>query len=356
MSPESVTTISFDELIDYSSALLMAAGASPGDARDTSRLLAQTDAFGIHSHGLKNLSGYLEKARHGALDLTASPSVVREGDAFVLLNGHNGIGMIAGTRAMGLAIEKAKRIGIAIVSVRNSTHCGATGLYALPAAEQGLIGIVVSNVDPNMTVPGARGKVLGNNPLAYSLPGGRHRPVIFDIALSTVASLKVVKARARGESIPEGWIVDGAGRTTTDPSHYPEVGAMLPMAGHKGYGLALLVDALTGSLADAPTSDLVPSWLFDMDRPNQVTHTFIVINPASFDPSGGYEARIEAFLDRIHGTPLADGASEVLHPGQLEWRQYDRAVANGVELPEDVRETLDAAGAFYGIRSPWSRD
>lgn len=345
-------TIGLAALEEYATRCLVAAGADGEDAGITARFLARTDAFGIHSHGLKNLAGYLEKARRGALDLTARPDVVVEGPGFALLDAHAGIGMLAGVLAMERAIAKARDTGIAIVVVRDGTHFGAAGGFALIAAEAGMIGLAVSNVDPNMTVPGARGKVLGNNPIAYAFPAAGHRPVVFDIALSSVASLKVVKARQQGEPVPEGWIVDGAGRPTTDPSRYPDEGAMVPMAGHKGYGLALLVDALTGVLAGAPTSDQVPSWLFDLDLPNQVTQTFIAIDPERF-AGPGYGERAAAFLDRVHAAPLAEGATEVLHPGQLEWRAWDRAVAFGVELPDDVSAALETAGEQLGVQPPW---
>jgi LDH2 family malate/lactate/ureidoglycolate dehydrogenase len=349
-----VTAVRYDELEAFAGQCLMAAGASREDALTTAGLLTRTDAFGIHSHGLKNLSGYLEKSRRGALDLAARPTVQVDGPAFALLDAHHGLGMVSGAQAMRTATEKARTSGIALVVVHSSTHFGAAGLYALAAAEEGLIGITASNVDPNMTIPGARGKVLGNNPIAYALPAGRHRPVVFDIALSTVASMKVIKAREQGTSVPEGWIVDGAGRPTTDPSRYPDEGAMTPMAGHKGYGLALLVDALTGLLANAATSDQIPSWLFEMDRPNDVSHVFLAIDPSVFGGAPGYGTRVESFLDRLHAAPRAEGAAEILHPGQLEWRKYDEALRHGITLPSDVVTTLEAAGHSVGVPTPWT--
>lgn len=346
--------IQLDDLERFAADCLVAAGAGLENALITASVLARTDAFGIHTHGLKNLAGYIEKARRGALDLAARPTVDAEGPAYALVDAHRAVGMVAGVRAMDLAIAKSSAAGVGVVVVYNSSHFGAAGVYALRAAEAGRIGAVVSNVDPNMTIPGARGKVLGNNPIAYALPAGRHRPVIFDIALSAVASLKVVKARDESTCVPEGWIVDGAGRPTTDPSRYPAEGAMMPMAGHKGYGLALLVDGLTGVLAGAPTSDQVPSWLFDMDRPNEVSHTFVVIDPSVFGGTPPYDERLDAFLDRIHAVPLAEGASEVLHPGQLEWRNHDRAAEQGLALPPDVRESLLTAGLVLGVPPPWA--
>lgn len=346
--------VPYEALERYAVECLLAAGADEERAAITASVLARTDAMGTHSHGLKNLGGYLEKARRGAVDLAAEPVSVTDGPAFALLDARNGMGMVAGVRAMRLAIDKARTSGIALVVVRRSTHYGAAGLYSLMAAEEGMIGFTASNVDPNMTIPGARSKVIGNNPMAYAVPAAEHRPVVFDIALSAVASLKVVKARAEGASIPEGWIVDGQGRPTTDPSRYPDEGAMMPMAAHKGYGLALLVDALTAVLAGSPTSDQLPSWLFDMDRPNEVAHVFLAIDPAVVGGDTGYAERMAAFLDRIHDVPRADGVDEVLHPGQLEWRSHHRAMVQGVALPADVRESLEKLGTTVGVAPPWA--
>jgi len=347
-------TVLYDDLESFAVRCLDAEGADDEDARITAGFLTRTDAFGIHSHGLKNLAGYLEKARRGALDLTARPRTAVDGPSYALLDAHMAIGMVAGIRAMRMAVVKARDSGIAMVVVRSSTHFGAAGLYALAAAEEEMIGLTASNVDPNMTVPGARGKVLGNNPIAYSFPAGKHRPVVYDVALSAVASLKVIAARNAGRTTPEAWIVDSSGHPTTDPSRYPDEGAMIPMAGHKGYGLALLVDALTGVLANAATSDQIPSWLFEMDRPNNVSHLFIAIDPSVFGGAPGFGTRVEAFLDRIHAAPLAEGAEEILHPGQLEWRRYDRARRHGLSLPPDVVASLDTAGRLAGAAPPWS--
>ncbi|MFD2794726.1 Ldh family oxidoreductase [Promicromonospora vindobonensis] len=341
------------ELEEFAVSCLVAAGAPVQHARTAAGHLVRTDAFGVHSHGLKNLGGYLDKARRGGLDLAATPTTVVDGPAYCLLDAHRGLGMVGGHTGVRVAVEKARTTGVALVVVGESTHFGAAGLYALAAAEAGMVGIVGSNVDPNMTVPGARGKVLGNNPLAYAVPAGRHPPVMLDIALSQVASLKVVAARDAGERVPEGWIVDGAGRPTTDPSRYPAEGAMVPMSAHKGYGLAVLVDVLTGVLASGPTSDQIPSWLFEPEAPNGVAHVFVVIDPVVLGGSPPFGQRVDDYLDRLHAAPLAGGAREILHPGQLEWRRHEDALAHGVELPDDVADALVSTGRCLGVRVPW---
>ena len=147
-----------------------------------------------------------------------------------------------------LAVEKARKSGMAYVGIRRSSHFGAAGYYANLIAEQGMFGMAMCNVEPCMTVPGARSRILGTNPIAYAAPTGTGRTIMLDIATSAVAATKIFAAKTEGRSIPDTWLVDDAGVPTTDPTIYPERGAQLPMAGHKGYGLAVLVEILTAVL------------------------------------------------------------------------------------------------------------
>ena len=211
-------------------------GMSQENAQIVAETLAQTDALGTHSHGTKNLHGYILKARAGGVSLTAEPEVVMQSESCAVIDAKNTLGMIPSAKAVEIACEKAAKTGIAMTAVYHSCHFGAAGYYANLAAQKNMIGIAVSNVDANMNVPGARGRVMGNNPFAYAAPA-KHTPSVFlDIALSNVASLKVVQAKKDGRRIPDTWIVDADGLPTTDPSIYPEHGAMQPMAAHKGHG------------------------------------------------------------------------------------------------------------------------
>ena len=228
MSP----TVSMGQLQQFCTEALCAAGVARADAETTAHVLCRTDAFGTHSHGTKNLLDYIRKMEAGGMAKTGSPEILREGPSWAAIDAHNVLGMVGASMGMNTAIRKCRETGVAIVNVVHSEHFGAAGYYAVLAAEQGLIGLSMSNVDANMTVPGARGKAMGNNPFAYALPASRHRPVFLDIAMSAVASLKVVQARKDGVQIPAGWIVDKDGLPTTDPSLYPEEGAMQPMAAH----------------------------------------------------------------------------------------------------------------------------
>ncbi len=329
-------------------------GMSAADARLTAEVLCETDLFGTNSHGTKNLYGYVKKQRAGGMDFKAQPEILSQGPAYALMDAHACMGMVAGYKAMELAIAKAKESGIAIVTVRNSTHFGAAGYYANMAAKAGLVGICFSNVDPNMTVPGARGMILGNNPFSYASPTADGESIFLDIAMSNVASLKVVQARKDGVQIPDTWIVDKDGMPTTDPSRYPEEGAMQPMAAHKGYGLAVMVELLTGVLSGGGIGSVgeIKSWCFDPEVPNNVCHTFLAVDVEKFSGRESYLSRSAQLAKALHETPKAKGKDRVYLPGEMEWERHEKW-AEVVELPDAVADSLREMSADLGIPIQW---
>lgn len=344
--------ITINNLKAFVVAALVKEGMAVEQAEIVGDVLAVTDAYGTHSHGTKNLHNYIRKARSGGVDFSARPHIVREGPAFAVLDAENSMGMIAGVEAMKLACDKAERSGIAIVTVKHSCHFGAVGYYVNLAAARGMIGFAASNVDPNMNAPGAKGKALGNNPLGYASPAISTPSIFLDIALSNVASLKVFQARSDGREIPDNWIVDKDGLPTTDPSAYPEEGAMQPLGAHKGYGLAIFVDLLTGVLNGSATSmgGDIGSWIIDLDKPNNVSHSFLVIDASKFtDDNSTLKERTEAIAQDLRGLPKAKGTERIYTPGEMEWARYHEALKNGILLPDDLLESLTELADELGI-------
>jgi len=341
--------IQTEDLKKFCVQVLIKEGLCEEHAWITADVLVETDSFGTHSHGIKNLHNYIRKFRAGGMNMHGVPEVIKEGLGFALIDGHSLIGMVPAYKAMELAISKAANNGIACVLVKNGSHFGAAGYYANMAAKKNMIGLVFSNVDANMTIPGAKGKVIGNNPMSYAVPAGKNPAVFLDIAMSSVASLKVVQARNDGNPVPETWIVDENGLPTTDPSHYPEEGAMQPMAAHKGYGLALMVEVLTGVLSGGGIMGDVPSWLFDMEKENNVSHTFIVIDVSKFVDVSLFTKRMEGVVDHLHNSPKAKGTERIYYPGEMEWDRYAAAADQGLTLPKDVEESLKGLSEESGI-------
>ena len=351
---KNMVRIRLNDLKQFCKTALVKAGASEKDALTTAEVLSETEAWGTHSHGVKNLNNYIIKCEKGGASLTAQPTIVRESLSAALVDAHQSLGMISASYGMNLAIEKAEKTGIAIVNVTNSTHFGAAGYYSNMAAKRGMIGIAMSNVDPNMTLPGARCQAIGNSPFSYAAPSEKVPSVFLDIAMSNVAGLKVVKARNEGRTIPDTWIVDENGKPTTDPSIYPEKGALLPVGMHKGYGLAVMVELLTGVLSGAPTSTSgkILSWCFAPEIPNNVTHPFIAIDPRTILGTGDIAEETEGFARLLRDVPRADGCDRIYTPGEIEWEKHAVSERDGVEIPDDVLAELEKLAEKSGIPLP----
>ena len=345
--------ITAESLKEFCQQALQKEGLRDDYAKVTAEVLTETDAFGTHTHGVKNLHNYLRKFRAGGMDLNAVPEVIAEGAGYALVDGKSAIGMVPAYQAANLAVCKAAAAGIAYTVVKNGSHFGAAGYYANLIARRGMVGIVCSNVDANMTIPGARGKVIGNNPLAYAVPRSDGTSIFLDIAMSSVASLKVIQAKKDGRSVPDTWIIGEDGKPTTDPSGYPDVGAVQPMAAHKGYGLALMVELLTSGLSGGGMMTDVPSWLFHMKEKNDVSHAFIAIDISNFMPLDTFRQRMDNVVERIHHTPRADGTDRIFFPGEMEWEQHRDAEVNGILLPSDVVESIEGLSEESGIPIPW---
>jgi ureidoglycolate dehydrogenase (NAD+) len=328
------------------------AGMTEVDARVTAEVLVTTDTWGTHTHGTKQLRNLLKNFRDGRMDVKARAELTAEGPGWARFDGHHSMPMPTSVRAMETAVAKAKNTGIAVSTVAGSGHYGAAGYYAWLATRHDMIGLSFTNVDPGVAAPGSRGSVLGTNPLAYAVPAGEDRPVMLDIATSVVAASKIFALRQAGKPLPEGWIVDADGLPTTDPGNYPVAGALLPMAGHKGYGIGLMVEVLTGVLAGGAFGRDVRSWVFGEAAPVNQSHTFIAINVGVFEPVADFKARMDALIRQIKDAPKAKGADRIWLPGEKEWEYRAKALAEGIDLPADVRSSLRGLAEDCGMVSP----
>src|SRR5512136_1859268 len=321
------STISYVTLHRFVVQAFRHAGLSEADAKTGADVLATTDAWGIFTHGTKNVRGYLRRLQAGGLRASGRPRLVAEGPAWGIVDGDSALGMVTSVLAMQTAVAKARGCGIAYVGVRNSCHFGAAGYYAWLAAREGLIGLSMSNDIPSVAAPGSRGGITGSNPISYAVPAGRHPPLLLDMSTATVAGGKVYAARTRGERIPDTWLIGADGRPTTDPSGYPDVGALQPAAGHKGYGLALLIEILSGILSGAAFTWRVGTWMWDDGtKPTDHGAAFLAIHTNAIMPGAEFARRMEALVDEIHAAPRADGVERLYVPGEMEWERHGRAM------------------------------
>jgi LDH2 family malate/lactate/ureidoglycolate dehydrogenase len=328
---------------------LRTAGVSENDAAVTAEILVLTDTWGVFTHGTKNLRGYIRRILGGGIRKSAQPRIVREGPAWAIVDADSGLGMVGSTFAMRTAIAKAKMAGIGYVGLRNSCHFGAAGCYAAMAASENMIGLAMANDTPTMTVPGGRGLILGNNPFACAIPAGEKNPILLDIAMSVVAGGKVFAAAAMGQKIPETWLVDSEGRPTTDPTLFPHAGALQPMAGHKGYGLALMIETLSAILTGASIAGHVLSWSFS-DASLATGHgaAFIAVDVNTLMPVAEFTQRMKQTVQEIRTAPKVAG-SQIYLPGEIEWTRREAALREGIDMPEDVVASLRLLAGDMGL-------
>jgi LDH2 family malate/lactate/ureidoglycolate dehydrogenase len=329
-------------------------GLSEADARLATDVLVTTDSFGVFTHGTKSLSLYAKRLRAGGLKADGAAQIVQEGPSWALVDGRSSLAMVTSAFAMNTAVEKAKKTGIAYVGVKNSCHFGAAGYYVNLAAKADMIGLAMANDTPSMVAPGSRKPVLGTNPFAYAVPAGEEDPIFLDIASSAVAGGKIRIAQAMGKKVPESWLVDTEGVPTSDPFAYPYQGSLQPFAGHKGYGIAILIETLAGLLSSAGIRGEIRGWL-DSDPTLPTGHgaAMIAIDIGQMTPIDAFKKRIDEMIRDIRQTPPAKGVERVYLPGEMEWRKRREALANGIPLPDEARTNLRGFAEELGIKVDW---
>jgi LDH2 family malate/lactate/ureidoglycolate dehydrogenase len=343
-------------------AILESWGMDPELVRTTAEVMVETDLAGVDSHGVSMLMDYESSKSKGKLNPKARPRVVKETAVTALVDADAGLGHPAAVMGMKLAIAKANAMGVGVVSVFNSHHFGAAGYYAALASKEGLVGMVTSATRSIAVVPArASVPVLGTNPIAFAAPARRNRPFLLDMATSSVANNKIKVYELNGKRLPAGWVLDGQGDPVTDPAAALKIiyekkgeGGQTPLGGtaemssHKGYGLALMVHILGGTLSGASFSPIRVKTQKPSD-PDRLGHFFLAIDPKAFRPDGAFEEDLDAVIDVLHGTVPVDPAQPVLVPGDPEAAARERRLREGIPLPVTLLEKLRAICERSGV-------
>ena len=340
--------ISPEKLTKFCIEVLTKSGVQAEDARLISDVLVMTDTWGTFSHGTAALANYVNTMGKGGIHRSAKPEIVSEGASWALVDGHSAMGMVSSSLAMNLAIAKARKNTVSWVGVRNSSHFGAAGYYSNMAVQHDMIGIAMSNADPNMVVPGARGHIIGNNPIAYAVPAGSEHPPILDMALSAVAAGKIFAMKGAKQPIPATWLTDAEGLPATEVGDWPASGSMLPMAGHKGYGIAFLIEVLAGVLTGSGTLKEAKSWILQPTEVSRLGQAFIVVNVGDILPIEMFKQQVDRIIGQIHQSPKAKGSERVYVPGEIEWEKREAALKDGIPLPEAIFASLHKVGEQLG--------
>jgi LDH2 family malate/lactate/ureidoglycolate dehydrogenase len=333
--------------------VLHEAGMTADDAAIVSRHLALASLRGVDSHGLVRYLVYARRVASGGICSPSTITTLHDSGSSVLVDGGNGPGQVVGQHAMDTAVERALRGGVGLASVRSSNHLGALAPYTMDAAEHRCIGLAMTNASPRMAPTGGAQALLGNNPWSVAVPGP-DGPVVMDMANSVAALGKVRLMQARGELLPEGWARDDVGLPTRDPQA-AITGLLEPIAGYKGYVIALIIDLLTGALSGggpSPTVGVLP----DVARPGRTSHLFLAISVEHLVPWPEFLDRVGAVTAAIRASRLAADSAEVLVPGDLEARIAADRRAHGVPLTDELASSLRTAAEEFGVPAPgWLR-
>ena len=300
--------------------------------------LVEANLKGVDSHGVIRLAPYLAEIAEGGIVADARPAVTREAPAHALVDGGGGFGIPALERAAEIAADKAAHGGVAAVGVVGCGHAGRIGHYVERIAARNQFGLVLGGGGhrrwPMVAPFGGARRVVGTNPYAFGLPGGRRGPVVVDFATSATAQGKLAIRRETGEPLPDGWILDREGRPSTVAEDFYRGGMLLPAAGPNGYGMALIAE-----LAGAPM----------LGVPHEFNWLVIALDLAALNPDADYVAEAEAILARVKQAPPADGFDEVMIPGEPEARLRARRLADGIPLPDAVWAKIGAAARAVGV-------
>jgi len=351
MKKNGAQRISFSDLKAFCSQAYIKVGVPASEAEIVADLLVRSDLRGVETHGVTRLPIYVSRLQKGYVRKECRLTPIRDKGPTAFLEAHGSMGHIAAYRGMEKAIVKAEEYGIGWTSVKDSGHFGVAGLFPMMALRKDLIGCVVSNSAPMMFPWGGRERIIGNNPLAYAIPTDQCSPVVLDFSLSVVSSGKLILARKKGERIPLGWAVDKEGLPTEDPYEgYEGGGSLMPVGGHKGYGMVLVHEILTAVLTGGKVTSQIKS-LYEEDRTGiqGTCHSFMAIDPDCFIGKEAFKKSMDHYIRSIKESAKAKNAAEILIPGEPESRTETERLRDGIPLAQATVEELAKLGESLRI-------
>ena len=327
------------------------------DAEITAKVLVTADLRGISSHGIARLKRYVDGIVNGVVKVKPKVKIVKEGAVYAVLDADYGLGQPVSYRAMRIAIEKAAENGVGAVTVRNSNHYGIAGYYAMMALERDMIGISLTNSRPLVAPTGSVERLIGTNPIAFAAPTEKEPPFVLDMATSVVPIGKLEVYRRLGKKIPEGWAINSQGDYETNPDNVISSGALLPLGGlgelfggHKGYGLSLMVDILSGLLSGS-------NWGVDVGptqgpSPSKVGHFFAAINIESFIDIHEFKRNMEKYKALLKSSKLHPDFKRVWIHGEKSWLTAKTRLKKGIPVHIKTVKMMNLIAEQLGIKPP----
>jgi LDH2 family malate/lactate/ureidoglycolate dehydrogenase len=354
------TSYAAEDLRRFTTEVFESLGVPSDEAALAADVLIAADLRGIESHGVARLDAYVGMLGAGHINPTPQVKVVRESPSTATVDGDNGLGLVVGPKANRIAIEKASEVGTGWVSVRNTNHYGIAGWYVLRAIEAGMIGWSMTNSTAIVAPLWGRTAMLGTNPIAIGWPAGEEPPVVLDMATSAVAFGKIEIAARRGDPIPEGWAIGKDGEPALQTSDFRALlplGSTREMGGHKGYGLASVVDMLCALLSGANWGPFAPPFSLGFPEPERypgvgIGHFLGAMDIGAFIEPAEFAAQADDWIRTLRSTPPAPGTDGPLIPGDPEREAEVRRAVEGIPLLTPVVDSLAAVSTQTGVVMP----
>lgn len=344
--------IPHDRLAAFAARALEAAGLPPQDAAKGAALIVEPDLNGADGHGIFRLPQYVRRILAGGINTRPNIRIAREKAAMALVDGDNGLGHLVVGRAAEAAVEKAAQNGVGWAGVYNGNHAGAASTYARIPLERGMIGLYLAVGSANHLPPwGGIDMLLSTNPIAVAVPTMEEPPILLDMATTVAAYGKVKTALQRGETMPEGWMIDREGRPLTDPKRAGE-GFLLPIGGYKGYGLALIIGLLAGTLNGAAMGRDVIDFNADEVTPTNTGQAVLAISLDAFGNPDDFRRRVDEVVRTMRSSARMPGVDHIRLPGEMSHAKRLDRLENGVPIPAPLLQALDTLAGSLGIEGP----
>lgn len=341
-----------DKLRSFTERVFLVMGCSEAHAQLAADVLLKSDLRGIDSHGVARLSGYVRLWEKKRINAQPNIRVVHETPTTATVDGDGGLGLVVAPFAMKVAMEKAAVYGSGWVAVKNSNHFGIAGYHALMAVEKDMIGISMTNASPLVAPTYSNERLLGTNPMCYAFPAGKYPPLIVDMATAAAANGKLEIAQRANEQVPEGWVQDKDGNSTTNPHELKAGGSLLPLGSdkdhgsHKGYGLGATVDILSAVLSGANYGPWVPPFVAFLDPPTDpvgegIGHFLGAMRVDGFRPAEDFKLHLDNWIERFKSSGTIDPEKKVIIPGEPEYAAEIDRKKNGIPLVDAVVKDLN---------------
>lgn len=347
----SSTTVPAADLQAFIDRVMRKCGLPDADAAKVAHFMTAADLRGADGHGVFRLPSYCKRILLGGINVRPTIKVLSERKATALIDGDNAMGHLVMARAAEMAIAKAKDTGIGWVGARLSNHAGPAALYAAMPLAHDMIGLYAAMGNANHVPPwGGTTPLLSTNPIAIAVPGGKRPPIVLDMATTTAAYGKIKMAQQRGEQMPEGWMVDKQGRPLTDPNRASE-GFLVPIGGAKGYGLAMMIGLLTGTLNGAAFGKAIVDFTADHVTTTNTGQFVVALDIAAFADLAEFKRDVDQVWDEMKSSALMPDVREIRLPGESAWTIEQQRKVSGIPLPAELAKQLDGLATELGVAS-----